>query len=556
MAINLLGYLAPQSATALTSSAPKAQTSTPAVQSYYQVGGSNVPAGSTGKTVTPLGVNATSPYSNQSAPSTTLPASQVAKTTPTTTSTSTQNNVSANTGAMGAVAGSASNPYVQNTQGQWVLKSSLPSGSTDAITSNTGQALTPEQYGALNGTGAASTATTQPTTAPQADSATSPTGILASLVDKANNPNPLLQQDIAKQQELAQEYGPAIATVTNTPGLLANQNARAANLTNAYGAEMQGLGTNIGALTALQGTQQSGLSQAGGLATQQVQAPYNTPLYNPTTGQVFNSATQGAGGGALNTALAQTMQLINNGTPQDEAIALSGLGNFGYAGQAALSSALLNNSGGTYNPAQQIAGANQNVTQAAGSQATAFALDTALKQLSTEQPLITNFLNQTGLNSQTNPSFNRALNTYYGNFLSPGNKALMDGYFADIKKYTSQILAANTGTIPTDVANTLASFDPSSLPVDQLVPFLDGLQQLGNNQLSVSQSQQQSSGGSPSAYTGAPVAPVTTPVVAPVQNNPGVPGKNNPVIQALIGGSINALGGIENAISGLYHSIF
>jgi len=486
--INLLGYLAPQSATALTSAAPKTQTSTPAVQSYYKVGGSGVPAGSTGKTVTPIGVNAVSPYSNQSAPSTTLPKSQVAQSV-SGGSSGVQQPVSVNTGAMGAAAaGSTSNPYVRDASGNWVLQSSLNQGSSTLppaagqTTFNTNTpATTPQQQAGTN------TPPPQTTTAPQADSATTPTGILSSLVDKANNPNPLLQQDIATQQQLASEYGPALATVTNTPGLLANQNARASNLTSAYGNEMQGLGANISALTGLQSTQQTGLNEAGGLATQQVQAPYNTPLYNPTTGQFTNSATQGAGGGALNSAVSQAVQLMQNGATQADALSTSGLSNFGYAGQAALAQALQQVSNGTYNPTLSNAFAQSSATQGASFKEQAVQIQNALQSLENVVPAATNIVSQ--INSSDSPLKNAPIQQYIASLGNTDAASQMNLVMADIKKYTGQLLAMNAGGIPTDVSNSMASIDPSLLNASQLSHYLQMADYLGNQQKSAIQSQ-------------------------------------------------------------------
>lgn len=579
MAINLLSQI-PTPTTNLLSQIP-----TPKTNTLSQIPTTSVkpPSPNASSSVTgqptyvapPMGVTAKSPTTNVSGPSTTLPANQTVKpSAPIDTSSFTPaqlgllqqaaslgSGIQTTSGTLGGAAQPA--PVQQPTQTQ----NSNPNGGV----------LTQAQISAAQTPAQIAAATGQPEPlAPQASttgqtagaySSTNPVtqaGLLTQAANMASSPSAQYLQNSQNAQQAYQDLenyqgqvAGALNTVSNTPGPLGNQMGREANINSAaalqeqaYNQAIQAAAQQEGAATTQQNSQQGALLSVAGQTAPVLQFGQ---LTNPLTGQVISPS---GGNSQLNTAVAQTVQLVQNGASTQDAITQTGLSNFGLPGSQALTTALQQVSNGTYNPTQQVAAAIQNAAQATSAQGTSFDLDTALKQLSTEQPLITNFLAQTGLNAQTNPSFNQALNTYYGNFLSPGNKQLMDGYFADIKKYTSQILAANTGTIPSDVAATLASFDPSSLPVDQLVPYLQGLEQLGGNQLSVSQGQQKASGGSTSAYTGTPATAVATPVVAPVQEDPGVPGKGNPVIQGLIGGTINALGGIENAITGLFHSVF
>lgn len=511
MAINLLSGMAnngpvvlPSSAASLVkgiSFAPANAIPGKTIPSTVVPGGL-LSAAQTSNANNPLGINAKSPYSNQSAPAMTLPKNQVAA------SSSTGNTT--NTGLMSAaMAGSSSNPYVQNAQGQWVPKSSLPAGSTtggntDPVTSIPASSVAAAQNAAntsTTGTNAATGTTGASTLAPQADSATSPQGILGSLVNTATTPNPLMTQDIAKQQELAGELGPALATVTNTPGLLANQNARASNLTSAYGQEMQGLGTNISALQNEQSTQQSGLNQAGSLATQQVQAPYGTPLYNPTTGQFTSSATSGAGGGAINSAVSQAVQLMQNGATQADAFSTSGLDNFGYAGQAAFAQAQQQASGGTYNPTLSNAFAQSSASQGAAFKEQAVQIQNALQSLENVVPAATNIVSQ--INSSDSPLKNAPIQQYIASLGNTDAASQMNLVMADIKKYTGQLLAMNAGGIPTDVSNSMASIDPSLLNASQLGHYLQMADYLGNQQKSAIQSQIYGLASTPYAgYTG------------------------------------------------------
>lgn len=273
-------------------------------------------------------------------------------------------------------------------------------------------------------------------------------------------------------------------------------------------------------------------------------------LTNPQSGEVVSPS---GGNPQLNTAVQQAVQLVQNGATPQDAMSQSGISNFGLPGQQAFTTAMQQVSDGTYNPTQWSAGAQQNASQATATQQQAFTMDTALKQLGTIQPLITNFMTQSGLNSQDNPDFNAAMQTYYGKFLSPGNKQIFETYMGDIQKYTSQILAAGSGTIPTDVSNTLSNFDPRNLTASQLQPYLDSLKKLGDNQLSVLQGQTSATGGT--GYTGTPTSVTKTPTVAPTVTPSAITSKN-PIIQGLIGGGLNAFGGGVNAATSFFSHVF
>ena len=218
-----------------------------------------------------------------------------------------------------------------------------------------------------------------------------------------------------------------------------------------------------------------------------------------------------------------------------------------------------NPGGGTSTGANNLAayGAlQQNVAQGQQYQGQATEIDTALKQLDAITPAVTGFLSTSGLNSTSNPDVNAALNTYYGKFLNPGNKAIFEQYIGDIKKYTGQILATNTGTIPTDISNTLATFDPTNLSAEQLGPYLQNLSQLGSLQRSVQQSQATASYGSGTTpYTGTPSTTATQNIQAPASGNTVAASYPKPA-QAVLGGAMNFFGGIGNSIGNLFSHIF
>ncbi len=173
------------------------------------------------------------------------------------------------------------------------------------VQSGTDSSGNPIYYSGLVGT-QPSTQPQQPQQPQQPVQQSTYEGLISKLSDIATKPNPLLTQDIATQQRLANEYGKALATVTNTPGLLANQNIRASNITQAYGQQMQGLGTNINALQALQGVQQAGVLGAAGLTPEALR-------YGGTAGGALNplnnleSITQQVLSGQISPAQAKAM---------------------------------------------------------------------------------------------------------------------------------------------------------------------------------------------------------------------------------------------------------
>ena len=127
------------------------------------------------------------------------------------------------------------------------------------------------------------------------------------------------QKLLGQEQSLAGQLAPALATVTNTPGLLANQNARAANVTSAYGQEMQGLGSALTGATSAQTAQQQGLLGAGGLASPAnaiVTPPAGGISTNVLTGQQYTAPIYEPAAGAYQPLSAQP-----GGTPGQPATA-------------------------------------------------------------------------------------------------------------------------------------------------------------------------------------------------------------------------------------------
>lgn len=315
--------------------------------------------------------------------------------------------------------------------------------------------------------------------------------------------------------------------------------------------ENQELAANSQKLTA-QNAQTSGLQGATSAVAPQSGASYfGDPL---TGGLVGGSGATGLLGGAstgnslVDTSVSNALDQIKNGASTTDAMST-------LVGGAPAQQAFLN-AMKQYDPNWSITSSNaiasQNMAQGQKAQQQAFDMDTALKQIDTIAPNVTSFLQSSGLNSTNNPDVNASLNTYYGKFLNPANKAIFEQYIGDIKKYTGQILAAGSGSIPTDVSTTLSSFDPTNLTAKQLGSYLENLHNLGSNQLSVLQAQTNASygNGSSAAYSGSPATATQKPVIAegtPQSQNP----TNNKVIQAMIGTADNLLGGLFGTVKGL-----
>ena len=160
-----------------------------------------------------------------------------------------------------------------------------PSGGTSYV-SGTPDALP----GAIASAGGVpQTSTTQNNPVPVPTPASNSYGGLINKVADVSQTGPFVTQAQAllkQQQGLASQLGPALATITNTPGLLGSQNARAANVTNAYGSEMQGLANTLAGANTAQSNQQSGLINAGQMA-----APANTNVTPPQGSVTTNTLT-------------------------------------------------------------------------------------------------------------------------------------------------------------------------------------------------------------------------------------------------------------------------
>lgn len=199
--------------------------------------------------------------------------------------------------------------------------------------------------------------------------------------------------------------------------------------------------------------------------------------------------------------------------------------------------------------------AQQNIRQGQQFQNEAAQLSNTLQQIDTLAPTLTNFIAKSGLNTQGTPVFNQSLKTYIKNVQNPGDVVSLNAMLADLKTYTAQVLGSS-GLNPTEVSETIASFDPSDLTGEQLSNFITNLRNLGQIRLQpLQQSTQASYGANTQAgnpYAGPQAAPTTESALNPnVQNAVVDKVGGNQILQGLIGGGINSVGGIVNGIKGI-----
>lgn len=408
--------------------------------------------------------------------------------------------------------------------------------------------------------------------APQPVQQSSDTGLYGKLVTDLANRSTQSGEDykaaqaeanrVAEEQTAqATDYAHKTNNIAGTAGFLTQQSGLQGQLTNQYNTVQGALSSQaasansrLGAANTQQGLLQQALSSAVGAVSPQMQFGQ---LTSPLTGNPINGGSYG-GNPQLQSAVQQAVQLVQAGTDPNSSQVQGLLSTFGLPGLSAFTQAMQQVNNGTYNPTAQSAISTSNATQGVNYKQSAVDLDTSLKQLDTIKSLASNFLtNNKLLNPSDNPNLNAGINTYIGTFKDPAAKLQYSAILGDIKKFTSSILASNNGTIPTDVTNTLSTFDPSTLSAPQLAPYLDTLKQLGDNQLSILQNQTTNLIPSQTNnYTGTPTKVNTAPVPTPQSTSTNGAHINNPYVQAGVGTVMNFFGGLEHAISGLFSKIF
>ncbi len=269
---------------------------------------------------------------------------------------------------------------------------------------------------------------------------------------------------------------------------------------------------------------------------------------SPTSGGLVGGQT-GAGGATGNALIDSSVQAALNkfkagGNINDARSSLSSLG------QPALNAFDQAVNGGNYNPTALGAASQQNAAQGSQYQGKAADLNTNLTQMKNVTAPVLSLLQKGDLNQQDVPAFNGSVNEYASQFLNPSNQASLKAGIAELKTYVSNILGTGGDLTPTAVTQMVSSFDPGNFTRKQLSDFLDNLNNYGQARLQGFQQSSQGSYGGNIGFSGSAATPSGEATVSP--NNPtSAVTATNPVAQGLIGGGMQALGGIEGMIAGI-----
>lgn len=267
-------------------------------------------------------------------------------------------------------------------------------------------------------------------------------------------------------------------------------------------------------------------------------------LTDPLTGKVIGAGTSG-NNPALDSAVDNAIKMVQSGSSITDAQA--SLAGYGQAGVNAFNQAQIALNDGTYNPTATNAQVQQNVAQGQQYQGQATVVDTALKSVDAFSQAAVNQLTKSGYNPSDTGVYNQPIDKYISSLGNTEAAKQVALYMGDIQKYTGQILATNSGTIPTDVSNTLANIDPSTLNGPQLQNYLQTVQYLGTTQKNVLQQQAAASYGQGGGYAGSTEAAVPAPVSAP--NTTSGSGLTSTSGQLAAGVALNTATDLEKIVS-------
>lgn len=344
-------------------------------------------------------------------------------------------------------------------------------------------------------------------------------------LEKANAYNDALLKSRTNQAK-------GLAENAMNPIPLQFQQGRAQVLQNQYGQEQAALGAAYNAATAQQGlaNTQQGLQQGAltsAINATQPQMQFGM-LTNPQTGEIIGG--QGSNAQQLmSSSLQKAQQMFANGATFEDAIAQSGLAQFGNLGNSLLSSAIMSGGGAGYNPTAyntQVGTNQQNLSQ---TQTEAYKVSQNLQQVKSLENVMLDYLQKSGLNPSQAQMYNGPINDYLSKIGNPGAAANWALQMGDLKNYTSQLMASGYGGTPTGAESALISQDPSKLSYKDLKAYLETLARLGSNRLNVlqqgvgqlggtgagfsgNQAQQYNTVPVPAASTGAPGTGITSPL--------------------------------------------
>lgn len=340
----------------------------------------------------------------------------------------------------------------------------------------------------------------------------------------------IAQTTAARQQAVAQ--GAQTALQGNAQALTAQ------------GQEQSGYNSAAGQALTGQGQAQSALGTAAGYAAP-ILSQYGQANYGigGDSGGAANAATTGVTGNTVvDNSVSRAVQAYNNGASLNDAV--STLVGGPIAEQAFLAQI---SGGGTPNITTQNAVSNNNASQAAQYKQSAVDLSTGLQNLQNAGSQAQSFLQANSLlNPNGTPAVNGAISSYIAQ-KAPGAVAAYNSIIAEIQKFQSQIQASTAGTTPTAQTQAVLSTDPRNLSADELGPFLQTLQQSGQNQLSTLQSTLSNLGGNTGLYAGQPSTVNTQGISQPASGLNGITGAQ--AAETLGGAAISAAGGIEGFLS-------
>lgn len=175
---------------------------------------------------------------------------------------------------------------------------------------------------------------------------------------------------------------------------------------------------------------------------------------------------------------------------------------------------------------------------------------------------VSQFIQQNGLNNQTSPMANQAINTY----LAQANPAAYTSLVAagtEAKNLIARIAGMGSDLVPTELTNAANAMNIENMTARDIQAFIEAVDALGQSRLStMQQSAQAAQGGGYSAYSGAtqgnPQAQLpSTPMPQYLMGN--IPTTQNPLAQGGMGAGIGAGGSIlaaGGAIAGFFSKLF
>lgn len=342
----------------------------------------------------------------------------------------------------------------------------------------------------------------------------------------SNNQTPAVAAAEADYNKFAQSSPYMIAAQSN-PNVAADvASGRSSLLGQTFAAELAAKQNAVSNALTGQGQQITAAGTAGSQALQgqqnQISAATNAgTLSKPEAGAAFFGSPEsgglvGSGNNLIDNAVGNAISQVMSGSTTSDA--LSTLSSLGAPAQQAFISAMKQ-----LDPSWSITGSNataqQNWQQIQGYQSEGSALSNGLSNLDNITQTAQNFLQKTQLNPSQYPTLNQGVNTYIGQLSNPADKQTLTSIVNDIQKFQSQILSANSGQTPTANTEAIMAINPANLNVSQLIPTLNNLAKLGNNQLSVVQQQiGQIKGGGSAPYAGTPTSVDTNLQSTPANN--------------------------------------